>query len=51
LRFTASASLSGRPELVIPHLRQSGTGAIGVGLLGSRGSDLDLIRLAKQAWN
>ena len=51
LRFTASASLSGRPELVIPHLRQSGTGPIGAGLLGSRGSDLDLIRLAKQAWN
>ena len=45
-RFTTPASLSGRPELVIPVRRTVGGAPRGVGLLGPRGSDADLVRLA-----
>jgi amidase len=45
-RFTAPASLSGRPELVIPvRHRASGLG-LGVGLLGAAGQDPELLRIA-----
>ena len=45
-RFTTPASLAGRPELVIP-VTSAATGLpVGVGLLGSRGSDTSLVRLA-----
>lgn len=45
-RFTAPASLAGRPELVIPvHHQASGLG-LGVGLLGAAGQDPELLRIA-----
>jgi amidase len=44
--FTTAASLSGRPELVIP-VRAVATGVwIGVGILGPDGGDAELMRLA-----
>ena len=46
LRFTAPASLTGRPELVVPCQDVAGGRQIGVGLLGARGSDGELVRLA-----
>jgi amidase len=48
LRFTAPASLAGRPELVVPvHHRSSGL-RFGVGILGPESSDLALLRIARQ---
>jgi amidase len=45
-RFTAPASLAGRPELVIPvRHRASGLG-LGVGLLSAAGQDPELLRVA-----
>jgi amidase len=45
-RFTAPASLAGRPELVIP-VRSIASGKwIGVGLMAPAGSDSELVRLA-----
>jgi amidase len=45
-RFTAPASLAGRPELVVPvHHRSSGQ-RFGVGVLGPRGGDRALLRIA-----
>jgi Asp-tRNA(Asn)/Glu-tRNA(Gln) amidotransferase A subunit family amidase len=45
-RFTTPASLSGRPELVIP-VRVVASGKwIGVGILGPDGGDAELLRLA-----
>ena len=45
-RFTAPASLTGRPELVIPvHHRSSGQ-RFGVGVLGPASGDFTLLRLA-----
>jgi len=45
-RFTTPASLSGRPELVIP-VRHSASGKlVGVGILGAAGSDRELLRVA-----
>lgn len=45
-RFTTPASLSGRPELVIP-VRHSASGKlVGVGILGPAGSDRELLRVA-----
>jgi amidase len=49
LRFTAPASLSGRPELVVPFQDAASGKQLGVGLLGWRGSDAELIRLAGTA--
>jgi amidase len=47
-RFTAPASLAGRPELVIP-VRTIVSGRwIGVGILGPVGGDTELVRLAAQ---
>lgn len=47
-RFTAQASLAGRPELVIP-VRTIASGEwIGVGLLGPVGGESELVRLAAQ---
>ena len=45
-RFTTPASLSGRPELVIPVRHLPSGKQVGVGILGPRGSDAQLIRLA-----
>jgi amidase len=46
LRFTAPASLTGRPELVVPvHHRSSGQ-RLGVGVLGPASGDLTLLQLA-----
>jgi amidase len=45
-RYTAPASLSGRPELVIPVRHQATGQRLGVGLLGARGGDQELVRLA-----
>jgi amidase len=45
-RFTTPASLSGRPELVIPVRHLPSGQQIGVGILGPRGADAELIRLA-----
>lgn len=46
LRLTTPASLTGRPELVIP-VRTIGSGGwIGVGILGPVGGDSGLLRLA-----
>jgi amidase len=46
LRFTAPASLTGRPELVVPvHHRSSGQ-RLGVGVLGPVSGDFALLRLA-----
>jgi amidase len=49
LRFTAPASLTGRPELVVPFRHATSGKQLGVGLLGWRGSDAELIRLARSA--
>jgi len=47
LRFTAPASLAGRPELVVPvHHRASGQ-RFGVGILGPESGDLALLRIAR----
>jgi amidase len=47
LRFTAPASLAGRPELVVPvHHRSSGQ-RFGVGILGPQAGDLALLRIAR----
>ncbi len=47
LRFTAPASLAGRPELVVPvHHRPSGQ-RFGVGILGPESGDLALLRIAR----
>jgi amidase len=47
LRFTAPASLAGRPELVVPvHHRASGQ-RFGVGVLGPQSGDLALLRIAR----
>jgi amidase len=47
LRFTAPASLAGRPELVVPvHHRSSGR-RFGVGILGPQSGDLALLRIAR----
>ncbi len=47
LRFTAPASLAGRPELVVPvHHRASGQ-RFGVGILGPQSGDLALLRIAR----
>jgi amidase len=49
-RYTALASLTGRPELVIPvHHRASGK-RLGVGLLGETRGDLALLRIAAQLY-
>ncbi len=49
LRFTAPASLAGRPQLVIP-VRQEATGtSLGVGILGWPGSDAGLLAVAAGA--
>jgi amidase len=45
-RFTAPASLTGRPELVVPFQHAASGRQIGVGLLGARGTDQELARLA-----
>jgi amidase len=49
LRFTAPASLTGRPELVVPFRAAASGKQLGLGLLGWRGSDAELIRLAGAA--
>jgi amidase len=46
LRFTTPASLSGRPELVIPVRHEASGTLVGVGILGSAGADAELLRLA-----
>jgi amidase len=46
LRFTAPASLSGRPELVIPVRHGPSGKSVGVGILGAGGSDAELLRAA-----
>jgi amidase len=46
LRFTTAASLSGRPELVIPVRHGRSGKCVGVGILGCAGSDAELVRLA-----
>jgi amidase len=46
LRFTAPASLSGRPELVIPVRHAASGKLVGVGILGSAGADAELVRVA-----
>jgi amidase len=48
-RFTAPASLTGRPELVVPVHHAASGKQLGVGLLGWRGSDAELIRLGSAA--
>jgi amidase len=48
-RFTAPASLTGRPELVVPFHHAASGKQLGVGLLGWRGSDAELIRLGSAA--
>jgi amidase len=45
-RFTAPASLSGRPELVVPVYHRSTGQSFGVGVLGSALGDFTLLRLA-----
>jgi amidase len=45
-RFTVPASLTGRPELVVPFQHVASGKQIGVGLLGWPGSDAELIRVA-----
>jgi amidase len=46
LRFTAAASLTGRPELIVPLRHAAGGKQLGVGLLGARGTDWELIHVA-----
>ena len=45
-RFTAPASLAGRPELVIPVRAIASGKCIGVGIMGPAGGDRELVRLA-----
>lgn len=45
-RFTAPASLAGRPELVIPVRHEASGLGLGVGLLGAAGQDPELLRVA-----
>jgi amidase len=45
-RFTAPASLAGRPELVIPVRHQASGLGLGVGLLSAAGQDPELLRVA-----
>jgi amidase len=45
-RFTAPASLTGRPEVVVPVKHAASGKQIGVGLLGWPGSDAELVRVA-----
>jgi amidase len=47
LRFTTPASLSGRPELVIPVRHEASGAPVGVGVLGPAGTDAELLRLAR----
>ncbi len=49
-RFTVPASLTGRPELVVPVQHAANGKRLGVGLLGWRGGDAELLRLAL-AWS
>jgi Asp-tRNA(Asn)/Glu-tRNA(Gln) amidotransferase A subunit family amidase len=44
LRYTAPASLTGRPELVVPVI--GGGSPVGVGILGSAGGDAGLVQIA-----
>jgi amidase len=46
LRLTAPASLSGRPQLVIPVRHQASGTLVGAGILGFAGADAELLRLA-----
>jgi amidase len=48
LRYTAPASLAGRPELVIPVRHVASDRQVGVGILGPAGSDLGLISAASR---
>ncbi len=45
-RFTTPASLSGRPEVVIPVRHTPSGKLVGVGILGSAGADAELLRVA-----
>jgi amidase len=45
-RYTTPASLSGRPELVVPVRHRASGKRLGVGLLGAAGTDHELVRLA-----
>jgi amidase len=45
-RFTTPASLSGRPELVVPVRPRGGGAPVGVGILGPRGGDAGLLEIA-----
>ncbi len=47
LRFTTPASLSGRPELVIPVRHRASGKLVGVGILGPAGADVELLGLAR----
>jgi amidase len=49
LRFTAPASLAGRPQLVIPVRHAASGTSLGVGLLGWPGSDASLLAIAAAA--
>lgn len=49
LRFTAPASLSGRPQLVIPVRHAASGTSLGVGLLGWPGGDASLLAVAAGA--
>jgi amidase len=46
LRFTAPAGLAGRPELVIPVHHLASGKRFGIGLIGARSSDAELVRIA-----
>jgi amidase len=48
-RFTVPASLTGRPELVVPFRPVASGRRIGVGLLGARGTDRELVRVGERA--
>jgi amidase len=48
LRYTAPASLAGRPELVIPVRDPASGQPVGIGLLGYPGGDTELLRVAGQ---
>ncbi len=45
-RFTTPASLSGRPELVMPVRHTASGKLVGVGILGPAGADTELLRVA-----
>ena len=47
LRFTAPASLAGRPELVVPVRHRVSGQRFGVGVLGPQAGDLALLRIAR----